>query len=163
MGGAKYEYSWRKGLTCTMLNLDISWHNYHVDKNCHYNAMPIVHDKKSLLSVKDIRLWFMPFLKRMAMNCEVMIKSTHKRFIFWLCNLQSDCRSRGREFNPGPVPYFCRDWSWNHFYGHSPPFHSRTVVVSFKRKYVNEVLVNCLFKLAQERVWLGELTVPPGP
>ena len=30
-----------------------------------------------------------------------------------------------------------------------------------KRKYVHEVLVNCLFKLAQEKVWLGELTVPP--
>ena len=28
-------------------------------------------------------------------------------------------------------------------------------------KYVHEVLVNCLFKLAQEKVWLGELTVPP--
>ena len=34
----------------------------------------------------------------------------------------SDCRSRGREFDPGPVPYFCGDWSWNHFYGYSPPF-----------------------------------------
>ena len=32
--------------------------------------------------------------------------------------------------------------------------------VSYKRKYVHEVLVNCLFKLAQEKVWLGELTVP---
>ena len=31
---------------------------------------------------------------------------------------------------------------------------------SYKRKYVQEVLVNCLFKLAQEKVWLGELTVP---
>ena len=28
-------------------------------------------------------------------------------------------------------------------------------------KYVHEGLVNCLFKLAQEKVWLGELTVPP--
>ena len=28
-------------------------------------------------------------------------------------------------------------------------------------KDVHEVLVNCLFKLAQEKVWLGELTVPP--
>ena len=27
-------------------------------------------------------------------------------------------------------------------------------------KYVHEVLVNCLFKLAKEKVWLGELTVP---
>ena len=34
----------------------------------------------------------------------------------------SDCRSRGREFKPGPVPYFRGDWSWNNFYGHSPPF-----------------------------------------
>ena len=42
-----------------------------------------------------------------------------------------------------------------------PLNHSRRVVVSYKRKYVHKVLVNCLFKLAQERVWLGELTVPP--
>ena len=26
------------------------------------------------------------------------------------------------EFDPGPVPYFRGDWSWNNFYGHSPPF-----------------------------------------
>ena len=35
---------------------------------------------------------------------------------------EADCRSRGREFDPGPVPYFRGDWSWNNFYGHSPPF-----------------------------------------
>ena len=34
----------------------------------------------------------------------------------------SDCNSRGHEFDPGPVPYFRGDWSWNNFYGHSPPF-----------------------------------------
>ena len=34
----------------------------------------------------------------------------------------SDCRSRGCEFDPGPVPYFRGDWSWYDFYGHSPPF-----------------------------------------
>ena len=33
-------------------------------------------------------------------------------------------------------------------------------VVSYKRKYAHELLVNCLFKPAQEKVWLGELTVP---
>ena len=38
--------------------------------------------------------------------------------------------------------------------------HSRRIVLSHKRKYVHEVLVNSLFKLAQEKVWLGELTVP---
>ena len=31
------------------------------------------------------------------------------------------------------------------------------------QKNVHEVLVNCLFKLAQEKVWLGELTQPPRP
>ena len=33
------------------------------------------------------------------------------------------------------------------------------VVVSYKRKYVHELLVNRLFKPAQEKVWLGELTL----
>ena len=32
-----------------------------------------------------------------------------------------------------------------------PLIHSRRIVVSYKGKYVNEVLVNCLFKLAQEK------------
>ena len=36
----------------------------------------------------------------------------------------------------------------------------KKVVVRYKRKYVLEVLVNCLFKLAQQKVWLGELAVP---
>ena len=35
---------------------------------------------------------------------------------------ESACRFRGRELDPGPVPYFRGDWSWNNFYGHSPPF-----------------------------------------
>ena len=40
---------------------------------------------------------------------------------------------------------------------HSPPSaDSRRVFVSYKRKYVHEVLVNRLVKLAQEKVWLGE-------
>ena len=38
--------------------------------------------------------------------------------------------------------------------------HSRRVVVSYKRKYVHKLLVNRLFKPAQEKVWLGELTIP---
>ena len=39
-----------------------------------------------------------------------------------------------------------------------PLIHSRRVVVSYKRKYVHELLVNRLFKPAQEKLWLGELT-----
>ena len=41
-----------------------------------------------------------------------------------------------------------------------PSADSRRVVVSYKRKYVHKVLVNSLVKLAQEKVWLGELTIP---
>ena len=37
--------------------------------------------------------------------------------------------------------------------------HSR-VVVRYEQKYVHVVLVNRLFKLAQEKVGIGELTVP---
>ena len=71
----------------------------------------------------------------------------------------SDCRSRGREFDPAPVVEIDHEiistvillLTLN---------HSRRVVVSYKRKYVHDLLVNRLFKPAQEKVWLGELTVP---
>ena len=66
----------------------------------------------------------------------------------------SHCSSRGREFDPGPVPYFCEIdheilflWSFSTL----PLNHSRRVYVSYKQKYVHKVLVNCLFKLAQEK------------
>ena len=62
------------------------------------------------------------------------------------------------------------------YHGHSPPSaDSKKVVVSYKRKYVHEVLLNRLVKvskgakirnrynqvphLTQEKVWLGDLTV----
>ena len=53
------------------------------------------------------------------------------------------------------MKYFLRSFS------SLPLNHSRRVAVSYEQKYVQEVLVNCLFKLAKEKVWLGELTVPP--
>ena len=69
---------------------------------------------------------------------------------------ESDCRSRDCEFDPSRVPYFSGDWSWNNFYGQNPSCpDSRRVVVS----YVHKVLVNSLVKLAQEKVWRGELAV----
>ena len=43
---------------------------------------------------------------------------------------------------------------------HSRRNHSRRVVVSYKRKYVHKLLVNRLLKPAEEKVLLGELTVP---
>ena len=39
------------------------------------------------------------------------------------CRYLSDCRFRGQDFDPGQLPYFRGDWSWNNFYSHSPPFH----------------------------------------
>ena len=36
---------------------------------------------------------------------------------------------------------------------------SRRVIVSYKRMYVQEVVINCFVKLAQEKVCLGELTI----
>ena len=41
-----------------------------------------------------------------------------------------------------------------------PLIHSIRVVASYKWKYVHELLVNPFFKLAQEKVWFGELTFP---
>ena len=49
-----------------------------------------------------------------------------------------------------------KKWSFSSL----PLIYSRRVVVSYKRKYVHKLLVNRLFKPAQEKVWLGELTVP---
>ena len=55
------------------------------------------------------------------------------------------------QFDTSPVPYFRGDWSWNIFYSHSLlSADSRRVGVSYKRKYVQEVLVNRLVELAQE-------------
>ena len=42
-----------------------------------------------------------------------------------------------------------------------PLNHSRRIGVSYKGKCVHKALVNRLFKLAQEKVWLVELTIPP--
>ena len=54
--------------------------------------------------------------------------------------------------------------TWKYFlrsFSSLPLNHSRRAVGSYKRNYVYVVLVNCFFKLAQEKAWLGELTVPP--
>ena len=48
-------------------------------------------------------------------------KSTGLHSEVGTCNV-SNYKSRGCEFDPGPVPYFLGDWSWNNFNSHSPPF-----------------------------------------
>ena len=61
----------------------------------------------------------------------------------------------------------------SHSFGHEiistvillPSTDSRRVVVSYKRKYVHKVLVNCLvdYSLPGKKMGLGELTVPTWP
>ena len=67
------------------------------------------------------------------------------------CRYMSDCRSRGREFDPGPVPYFRGDHEIISMASLLPSADSRRAVVVYKQKYVPEVLFNCFVKLAQEK------------
>ena len=67
----------------------------------------------------------------------------------------SDCRSRGRKLEPGPV----------HTFEEIDHEIISTVILlpsvdSFKKGCCHKLLVNCMFKLVQVMVWLGELTVP---
>ena len=73
----------------------------------------------------------------------------------------SDCISRGREFDPGPVLNFRGDWSWNYFYGHSPPF--RWFIQEGLLSVKSESMCTNYWLTACEKVWLGELAVPPWP
>ena len=66
----------------------------------------------------------------------------------------SDYRFRGRKFNPGPVLSHTFVEIDNEIISTAillSPADSRRVVVSYKRKYVQEVLVNRLVKLGQEK------------
>ena len=66
---------------------------------------------------------------------------------------ESDCRSRGCEFNPRLVPYFRGDWLWNNFYGHSPPIRwiTQEGLLSVTTKVCAWSTSNRLFKHAQEK------------
>ena len=75
----------------------------------------------------------------------------------------SGCRSRGREFDLAQSHTFVEiDHEIISTVILLSSNVSRRVVVSYKQKYVHKVhvLVNRLVKLAQEKVWLSELTVP---
>ena len=63
----------------------------------------------------------------------------------------SDCNSSGREFDPGPVPYFRGDWSWNNFYGHSPPF----------RWFIQEGLLSVTSESMCTNYWLSACSSLP--
>ena len=64
----------------------------------------------------------------------------------------SDCRSRGCEFDPARTHTFTEtDQEIISMLILLPSADSKRVVVIYKQKYVHEVLVNCLVKLAQEK------------
>ena len=64
----------------------------------------------------------------------------------------SDCRSRGRKFDPAPSHTFVETDHEMISTAIVLPFaYSRRVVVSYKGKYVHEVVVKRLVKLAQEK------------
>ena len=78
----------------------------------------------------------------------------------------SECRSRDRDFDPGPVPYFCGDWSWNNFYSHSPAFGwiiQEGLLSATSKSMCTKYWLNVCSSLSRKKVWLGELTVQPWP
>ena len=86
------------------------------------------------------------------------------------------CRSRLRKFDPSPIFFVGIEYEIISTAILLSSTDSRRVVVSYKQKYVQEywltalsslpqakvcarILVNRFVKLAQEKVWLGELTI----
>ena len=75
------------------------------------------------------------------------------------CRCMSRCKSSSRKFNLARSHTFVQiDHEIISTSILLPSADSRRIVVSYKRNYVHEVLVNRLVKLVQE-VWLGELAV----
>ena len=69
------------------------------------------------------------------------------------CRYLSDCRSKGRTFDPGPVPTFQEiDHEIISISSHLL-IHSRRVVVNYKRKYVHKVLQACAGKKCGKVNW----------
>ena len=60
-----------------------------------------------------------------------------------------DRTSRGRELDHGLVPYFCGNWSWNYFYGHSPFCWFKKGCCQLQVKVFWLLLI--IVKLAQEK------------
>ena len=86
-------------------------------------------DVISLYSSWHCVMWSVKITQRKAAKCCLTIRgwrrSVGTNLVMVFCNMNvsgyrcvSDCRSRGRDFDPGPVPYFFGDWSWYNFYGH---------------------------------------------
>ena len=91
-------------------------------------------------------------------------KKTKKIFAFLLTVTFQKKASRGLgqfklrktlTFSPPKLLIRIQNTSTTKIFKRVAGIHSRRVVVSYKRKYVHKLLVNHLFKLAQEKVLLG--------
>ena len=79
--------------------------------------------------------------------------------IYWIIFLDADCSSRGGEIDPCLVPNLM-EVDHEIIYWVILLLHLfQKKVVSYMRTYVHHGLVNHLVKLAQEKVWLDELTI----
>ena len=78
---------------------------------------------------------------------------------------ESDCRSRGHKSEPGPFHNFVEIdheiISMLILLPSAESFKKGCCQLQAKVRCEHEVLVKCLFNLAQEKVWLGELSVLP--
>ena len=103
-------WCWTLGLSASCSNSILGTRQMLMhEKTC---VIPILNIPKRLTKSCPFPSWFYNGLSRRLSNMSD-------------CRYLSDCRSRGREFHPGPVSYF--DWDWSY------------------------VLVNYLVKLAQEK------------
>ena len=69
--------------------------------------MPVIIIAFCLLQLQNTRRDFTVILVHMSLDIDTGSRSAVGNVSGNRC--ESDCRSRGREFNPGPVPYFSRD------------------------------------------------------
>ena len=73
----------------------------------------------------------------------------------------SYCKFRGRILIQDQSHTFVEiDHDLMYMVFHSLPLNQEGIVVGFKGKYVHKILVNCLLKPVQAKVWLDELTHP---
>ena len=75
---------------------------------------------------------------------------------------ESDCRSRGCEFYPGPVPYFRGDYEIISTVLLLPSFYSfKKDCCQLQAKVCARSSLTARSSLPRKKVWLGELTVSP--
>ena len=126
-------------------------------------------NKLVLLAIQNVclKLWVRKYLLFYAQNKPVFFYSMSSQFkatyespggvaqsVTWSdCRYVSDCRIRGREFDPGPVPYLDGDWSSNNFYCHSPFFRwfKKGCCQLQAKVCARSTGFNQLVKLAQEK------------